>query len=82
MSDPEGRQGLFVFKVIIMYAVRYSDNTIHPLNGANNYLFKLYDKFETFKEAKEELVSYWENMKYQATANLKEARKIKEIDLV
>ena len=63
-----------------MYAVDFTDSLIHPINGVNDYEFRNYQKFQTFEEAKKELICYWSNMKADAQTNIANARKLKSRD--
>jgi hypothetical protein len=40
------------------------------------------DYFTSFEEAREEMISYWQNVRDKAQVFLKEARKIKIVDCV
>lgn len=61
-----------------MYAVHFTDKTITPLNGTNDFAYASYQQFETYKEAKRELINYWIGVKDDAEYNIKEVMKMKE----
>jgi len=53
-----------------VYAVDY-DNMIITLIDPEDYNWDGYDTFDTFKQAKMELVKYWVDMKAGATVNIR-----------
>jgi hypothetical protein len=61
-----------------MFAVDYEELLIIELTRTNSYEFKHLDSYETFSEAKKEVVSYWEFKVNDSKFNLKKSRKLKQ----
>lgn len=62
---------------INMYIVDFDDIWIIELNNQNKYKYEDYEQYETFDDAKKELVDYWEFAGIKAKQGLKDAKKIK-----
>lgn len=55
----------------------YDDLLIIELNGANNHLYKYEEKFNSFDEAIEDLISYLDNEITRAQYKLQQAQKLR-----
>lgn len=57
-----------------MYAVMYDEIKIIKITISNLYEFRDYDQYKTFEEAKNSLISYWDNLKQDAILGINEAK--------
>ena len=61
------------------FVINYDDAIIYKVD--KYFEFKFYDKkYQTFESAKEDLVSYWDNVLTDAKRNLSKVKKLKEKD--
>ncbi|MDQ2178812.1 hypothetical protein [Marinifilum sp. D714] len=62
-----------------MYALLYEDLLAVELTKENTSAYKELDKAETFEDAKQEIVNYWENKKKEAELKLEQAQNMKPL---
>jgi hypothetical protein len=62
-----------------MYALLYEDLLAVELTEENTNAYKELDKAETFEDAKQEIINYWENKKKEAELKLEQAQNMKPL---
>lgn len=64
------------------YAVDYTDMFIIKLDSwSKEQEYRNYEQFDSFEEAKDSLLDYWEGEKLLAISNIKRVKKMDEISL-
>ena len=62
------------------YAIDFDEASIMPLNSRFKIdTYKYYQQADSFAEAKELLIEYWEAVKLRTAITLREVKKMKEI---
>ena len=60
-----------------MFAVDFEELSITELNGLNDFQYSANEKYDSFKEAKDAIVDYWQTMLHTSKLNIAEAKKLK-----